>query len=120
MKALVDGFRAIYRGDRKILFMMAALFLAAVWLAVLTVTSLRPEAVTVKVGYSDLGAYRDGKWYYMWVFAAFSAILGFGHNLVAVRVYEKKGASAAMLFLAMSIGIAVGTVLYLMKLLGEG
>lgn len=100
--------------------MMIVLFLSAGVLCVLTVMNLRVGSTMVKIGYSDLAGYEDGKWYYMFVFAALGGVLGVMHNLITVRIYEKKGASAAMLFLAMSLGIAIGAIMYLAKLLGEG
>lgn len=120
MKSIVEGFRAIYRNDRRVIVMMGVLMLVSIGLIIFSISSLKPGSVVVKVGYSDISAYRDGKWYYMWVFAGLGAILGVVHNLIAVKIYEKKGGSAAMLFLTVSVALVIFTIIYLTKLLGEG
>ena len=85
------------------------------------------------IGYSDIGeftggdplslwssgGYRTGGWAEMAVFPILGVILGVLHNLFAVQAFKRRGKGFAMAVVMISMMIAVGAFVLLMRLLGE-
>jgi hypothetical protein len=123
MKNLVTVVGKIYREDRGVLVMMILVFLVGMGLVLLPVIDLAPSNPKTWVRYVDVGqdmGYEEGDWWYILGFAVLGLVIGVLHNLIAVRLYQKRGRDMAMLFLGVSVGIAVLAILYLLKILGEG
>ena len=101
---------------------------------IFSLVTLSPSSAIVKTGYSDIGSfagddltgmrsaggYRDGAWGAMFVFPILAVIIGLLHNMIAIRLYKRRGEGSAQAFLAMSFAILIGAVIVLAKLLGEG
>ena len=66
------------------------------------------------------GGYRDGAWGAMFVFPILALIIGVFHNLIAVRLCNRRGEGSARAFLTMSLAILVGALIVLIRLLREG
>jgi hypothetical protein len=123
MKNIVKAVGRIYREDRGVLLMMGVVFLVGVVLVLMPVVSLAPSSPKTWVRYVDVGqsmGYEEGAWWYVLGFSALGVVVGVLHNFIAVRLYQKRGRDMAMLFLAVSVGIAVVAILYVLKILGEG
>ena len=113
---------------------MIVLAVLALGLLVFSVVTLQPGASVVKVGYGDIGRYQggewssmsnsggyhDGSWAEMLAFPALAVIFGVLHNLIIVKIFEKRGAGLAMLFMLISVMLVLGAWLVLIRLLGEG
>lgn len=134
MKDLKENFLKIYKEERVLFWMMVALLVMGVGLMIFGLVNLRTGTAVVKVGYGDIGRYQggewssmansggyhDGGWMEMLAFPIMAVILGVLHNLLTVKLFEKKGPGVAKLFVVMSIALVVATGLALQRLLGEG
>lgn len=94
-------------------------FVLALLLFLFSVFNLNPNASVVKIGYGDIGGYRDGSWSDLLVFPIFAIILGVLHNLLALRIFHKRGGGMAKFFLLTTTILIFGTFLVLNRLLGE-
>ena len=134
MKNFRTSIIEIYRENRSLLVFMILSFMLAAGLLVFSLTKLDSTSAVVKVGYGDIGRYQGGEWssmansggYYdaswteMLAFPALALIFGLLHNLLAVKLYSKKGAGVAQVFVIYSICLALATFVVLSRLLGEG
>ena len=64
-----------------------------------------------RVSYGWLGRYGD--------FPILGLVLGVLHNLFAIQVYERRGKGFAVTMILVSILVAVGAFVLLLRLLGE-
>ena len=89
-------------------------------LLVFSIVTLNPNASVVKVGYGDIGGYRDGTWASLIAFPLLALNFGILHNLLTLRIYRKRGGGMAKFFLITTSLLVLGTILVLIRLLGEG
>ena len=133
MKNLSETLGQLYKEHRDVLWFMVALAVMAVVLLIFSLVKLSPSSAVVKVGYGDIGSatgeefsemqtaggYRDGSWMNMIRYPIFALVVGVMHNLVALKLFKKRGAAVAKVFLSMSILLVMGGFLVLTRLLGE-
>ena len=134
MKNYGQHFGEIAREKKGLFSLMAFLALVCLVLFIISVVTLKPSTAVVKVGYGDIGSfagedlvemrtaggYRDGSWVDMLAFPILAVVLGVIHNFISIRICVKRGDSAAKAFVLISIGVALGAILVLFRLLGEG
>ena len=121
MKELISDFKAIYHHDRRILLMMAFLFAASVLLVLLPLLNLSAATPKIWARYSDITrGYSEGSWWYLLSFSILGLTLGISHILIAARLYTKRSASVALLFLGISLAVVLIAIAFLTKILGEG
>lgn len=121
MESFSEIIKKIYREERLMLILMILNSLAALALLIFSFVSLNPNATVVKVGYSDvIGGYRDGSWMDLLTFPILAILFGFVHNLVALRVFYKRGAGMTKFFLLVTTTLIIGTFIVLIRLLKEG
>ena len=120
MKELKADFLQIWREEHGVLIMMVLNFLAAVAFVIFFVVSLNLDSSVMKIGYGDIGGYRDGGVVDILAFPILAVIFGVLHNLLAARVFHKKGSGMTKFFLFVTTILILGTFLVLMRLLGEG
>ena len=119
MRSLKDTIIKLYYEDRGILVLMAAVFVCALGLFVFALTKLDPNSSVVKVGYGDIGGYRDGGWTSMIAFPVLALLYGFLHNMLALRIYDRRGSGMMKLFLIVTLMLIFGTTLVLLRLSSE-
>lgn len=102
------------------LVLMILNLLASVALFIFSIINLNPNIAVVKIGYGDIGGYRDGSWVDMLAFPVLALILGVFHNLVALKIYHKRGAGMTKFFILTTTALIAGTLIVLIRLLGEG
>ncbi|MBR3233160.1 hypothetical protein IKF74_02685 [Candidatus Saccharibacteria bacterium] len=133
MKDIRAGFRKIFREDKGLLVAMLVLFGFGVLLILHTLIHFKAGGTTMYIGYSDIGGftggdplslwnsggYRTGGWAEMAVFPILGLILGVLHNLFAIQAYERRGKGFAVTMVLLSILVAVGAFVLLLRLLGE-
>ena len=114
--------------------LMVVMAVFSIILFIYSMANLHPNASVVKVSYGDIGRYQggewssmsnsggyhDGAWQTMLVYPLFALIFGVLHNVIALRIYRKKGDKVASVFLAVTIAMILFTTLTLWRLLGEG
>lgn len=133
MKDIGAGFKKIFREEKGLLVMMLVLFVMGVVLILHTLFHFKAGGTTMYIGYSDIGeftggdplslwssgGYRTGGWAEMAVFPILGLILGVLHNLLAVQIFKRRGKGFAMAVVIISMMIAAGAFVLLLRLLGE-
>ena len=113
--------------------MQVVLLLFSLILFVFSILHLNPSSSVVKVSYGDIGRYQggewssmsnsggyhDGSWMEMLAFPVIAIVFGGLHNLIVVKLYERRGAALAVVFTVVSIFLVLLTFLVLVRLLGE-
>ena len=94
--------------------------LLSIGLLVFSIVTLNPNASVVKIGYGDIGGYRDGTWASLIAFPLLALNFGILHNLLTLRIFQKRGGGMAKFFLITTSFLILGTLLVLIRLLGEG
>ena len=120
MKELKKSFREIYQKQAGLFRLMLVLFALGIALLVYAVFSLQPGNAVVKIGYGDVSSYRDGSWTEMLAFPILALILGVVHNVLAAKIYAKRGAGMAKVVVVCSIVLVLFAGLTLMRILGDG
>ena len=125
--SLGEIWREVCRQQKGLMAAMIILAVLSVILLIFALTTLRPQNTVVIVGYGDVygeiagisGGYRRDSWLNMLAFPALAVMYGFVHNLLALRVYRKYGKDAALVMIAATMLLIVGTVVVMFRLLGE-
>lgn len=120
MNNFKSDFLKIYHSERGILLFMILNFLTALGLLIFSIITLNPNASVVKIGYGDIGGYRDGTWVGLLAFPLLAINFGILHNLLTLRIFHKRGSGMAKFFSITTIFLILGTILVLIRLLGEG
>ena len=120
MKTFKEDIIKIYQTEKGILLLMAFNFIVSVVLFLVAVVNLNPNSAVVKVGYGDIGGYRDGAWTDMLVFPIIATLFGIFHSLLAVRLFHKRGSGMTKFFLLVTTALLFGTFFVLIRLLREG
>lgn len=120
MKTLKEDFIKIYRNERGIIVLMLFNLLLSIGLFVFSLIKLNPNTPAVKIGYGDIGGYRDGAWFDMFSFPLLAITFGILHSFLAVRIFHKRGSGMSKFFLLISTSLILGTLLVLIRLLREG
>ena len=133
MKALAENFKLIFEKHKMLLFGMMILLIVSVALFIFTILNLGTNATVVKVSYGDIGRYQggevtamansggylDGVWTERFAYPILAVVFGIFHNLLAVKLFEKKGRGMAGLFVIFSITVVIATFIVFGRLLGE-
>ena len=119
MKNFVTDIKQLYHSDRISLVVIILNVIASIALFVFSIIKLSPDSAIVKVGYGDIGGYRNGSWADMLAFPLLAIIFGIFHNLIALRIFEKRGASMAKFFVLITLILVAGTFVLLLRLTGE-
>ena len=120
MKHFIEDLKKIYRNERLTLVLIIINILGSIALLVVGILKLNPDSAIVKIGYGDIGGYRNGSWADMLVFPLLAIIFGFFHTLIALRIYEKRGAGMTKFFLITTTVLIVGAFIVLTRLVQEG
>ena len=120
MKNFKKDLIKIYQTERGILILMILNFVFSLGLFIFAILSLNPSAAVVKISYGDIGGYQDGSWANMMAFPILAIIFGVLHNLLALRIFHKRGGGMTKFFLITTTALIASTILVLIRLLGEG
>lgn len=112
--------KQIYQNERFMLILMVLNIVASIALIVLGIINLSPASAVVKVGYGDIGGYRDGAWTDMIAFPLLGIIFGVFHNLIAIKIFQKRGTGMTKFFLITTTILIAGAFIVLIRLLKEG
>lgn len=120
MKDFQVDFKKIYQTERIMLILMIFNFVFSLALAIFGLTKLSPSSSVIKVGYGDIGGYRDGSWTDLIAFPLLAILFGILHNFIALRIYHKRGAGMTKFFLITTTMLIVGAFIVLVRLVQEG
>ena len=117
MKDFGDLIKQIYQEERFMFILMIFNAILSIALFVVGVINLNPSAAVVKIGYGDIGGYRSGSWADMLTFPILAVIFGVFHNLIAIRIFQKRGAGMTKFFLIATTALIIGASIVLLRLL---
>ena len=120
MKDIKEDIKKIYKNERLMLVMMILNFLASLALLIFSIIKINPASSVIKVGYGDIGGYRDGSWTDLIAFPLLAILFGILHNFIAIRIFHKRGAGMTKFFLITTTVLIVGTFIVLIRLAQEG
>ena len=120
MKDFKEDIKKIYKDERLMLIMMILNFLVALALMIFSLIKLNPSSSVIKVGYGDIGGYRDGSWTDLIAFPLLAILFGVLHNFIAVRIFHKRGAGMTKFFLITTTTLIIGAFIVLIRLVQEG
>ncbi len=120
MKGLKEDFLNIVRSDKAVLVLMILNFLFATLLLVFSLIKLNPSSPMIKIGYGDIGGYRDGSWTNQFTFSLAAILFSILHNLLALKIFRKRGAGMAKFFLVTTAMLILGAFVVMFRLLKEG
>lgn len=120
MKHFAEDFKKIYQTEPFMLALMILNLLASIGLIIFSIVNLNPDSATIKVGYGDIGGYRDGSWTDFLAFPLLGLLFGVFHNFIAIDVFHKRGAGMTKFFLVTTSTLIIGAFIILIRILGEG
>ena len=120
MKTYIEDFKKLYFEERWMLILIILNFIASIVLLVFSIVNLNPNSAVVKIGYGDIGGYRDGAWTDMFAFPTLAVLFGLLHGLIAVKIYHRRGAGMTKFILITTSMLIVGAFIVLIRLLKEG
>lgn len=120
MKYFSEDIKTIYQTERMMLVLMCANLLGSLALMIFGIIHLSPASPMIKIGYGDIGGYRDGSWTEMLVFPIIAIILGVFHNLIAIKIFHKRGGGMAKFFIITTSALIAGAFIVLVRLVKEG
>ena len=134
MKNIPENFKKIFESHKGLLMAQAFLLIISITLFIFSLLNLGSSTTVVKTSYADIGRYQGGEWSSMansggyhddtwterFAYPLFAVIFGILHNLIAIKIFEKKGSGAAGYFVLFSIVLVLATFVVSIRLLGEG
>jgi hypothetical protein len=134
MKSITENFKKIFENHKGLLMAQAILLVISIALLIFSLFNLNSTTSIVKASYGDIGRYQGGDWSSMansggyhddvwterFAFPLLAIIFGVLHNLIAIKVFEKKGSGMAGYFVLFSVSLALATFVVFIRLLGEG
>ena len=134
MKNIPENFKKIFESHKMLLSAQTLLLVISIALLIFSLFNLGSNTTVVKTSYGDIGRYQGGEWSSMansggyhddawterFAFPLLAIIFGVLHNLIAVKIFEKKGSGAAGYFILFSIILVLATFVVFLRLLAEG
>lgn len=117
--ALKSDFIELYQTERGAVALMVLNTILSVALLIFSLANLNTNASVAKIGYGDIGGYRDGAWYDMLAFPLLAINFGLFHNLLALRIFHKRGGAMAKFFLLTTTALILGAIRVFACLVGE-
>lgn len=127
-------FKEIFEKHKGLAIAQIILLVASIALLIFSLLNLSSTTTVVRTSYGDIGrfqggnwssmansgGYHDSAWYERFAYPILAIVFGVGHNLLAFKLYRKKGAGLAGFFVVFSIFLVLATFLVFGRLLGEG
>lgn len=120
MKTYFEDLKKIYFEERWMLILIILNLVVSIALFVFSIVRLNPNSAVVKIGYGDIGGYRDGSWTDLIAFPILAILFGVLHSFIAVKIYHRRGAGMTKFFLITTSMLIVGAFIVLIRLLKEG
>lgn len=113
-------FSSIFREQRGFFALLAINILLGVVLCLISCFSIKLDTVGVKIGYGDIGGYKDGTWTDMLVFPVLALLFGMVHAAIAVRIFGRHGDGMAKVFTFITTILLIGLYVLFFRLINEG
>ena len=119
MKTFKEDIIKLYQTEKGIVTLIVLNLIFSITLFIFSIVNLNPNSTVVKIGYGDIGGYRDGAWFDMIVFPILALVFGILHSLLTIKIFHKRGSGMAKFFIITTVALVMGTFLVLIRLLGE-
>ena len=119
MKEFKSNIIKVYQSERGLLIIIILNILLSIGLLIFSLINLNPGISVLKVGYGDIDGYRDGTFIDLLAFPVLAIIFGVFHNLLAIKIFQKRGGGMAKFFLLITTALIFGSILILARLLGD-
>ena len=134
MRNIPENFKKIFESHKMLLAAQVILLVMSIALFIFSLLNLGSTTTVVKTSYGDIGRYQGGEWSSMansggyhddvwterFAFPILAVVFGLLHNLLAIKIFEKKGSAMAGYFVLFSVSLVLATFVVLIRLLGEG
>lgn len=134
MKKIPENFKKIFESHKMLLAAQVILLVLSIALFIFSLLNLGSTTTVVKTSYGDIGRYQGGEWSSMansggyhddvwterFAYPILAIVFGVLHNLIAIKIFEKKGSAMAGYFVLFSVSLVLATFVVLIRLLGEG
>ncbi|MBP5511947.1 hypothetical protein J6X90_00975 [Candidatus Saccharibacteria bacterium] len=134
MKKIPENFKKIFENHKALLLAQVFLLVISIALFIFTLLNLGSNTTVVKTSYGDIGRYQGGEWSSMansggyhddtwterFAYPLLAIVFGILHNLIAIKIFEKKGSGAAGYFVLFSVALVFATFVVFTRLLAEG
>ena len=134
MKKIPENFKKIFENHKMLLAAQVILLVLSIALFIFSLLNLGSTTTVVKTSYGDIGRYQGGEWSSMansggyhddvwterFAYPILAIVFGVLHNLIAIKIFEKKGSAMAGYFVLFSVSLVLATFVVLIRLLGEG
>ena len=120
MKDLKADLKKIYQNERIMLVFMIGNLLLSLALMIFSFIKINPSSSVTKVGYGDIGGYRDGSWTDLIAFPLLALLFGVMHNFIAVRIFHRRGAGMTKFFILITTLLIIGAFIVFIRLTQEG
>ena len=120
MRSIKEDFIKIVQTERGLIFLMVLNLLFSIALVIFAIVNLNPNSLVTRVGYGDIGGYREGPWSSQFAFVIAGIIFGVLHSLLSIKIFHKRGSGMAKFFLITTTMLIFGTFVVLIRLLREG
>lgn len=134
MKNIPENFKKIFESHKMLLTAQVILLVASIALFIFSMINLGSNTTVVKTSYGDIGRYQGGEWSSMansggyhddvwterFAYPILAIVFGILHNLLAIKIFEKKGSAMAGYFVLFSVSLVLATFVVLIRLLEEG
>ena len=134
MRNIPENFKKIFESHKMLLTAQVILLVISIALFIFSLLNLGSNTTVVKTSYGDIGRYQGGEWSSMansggyhddvwterFAFPILAIVFGILHNLLAIKIFEKKGSAMAGYFVLFSVSLVLSTFVVLIRLLGEG
>lgn len=118
MKRFTIVAKDIFHEHKVLLMLMFILFLMSLAFFVFSLFCLHPEIPVATIGYSDVNGYRSGGWANLLAFPILAILFGVIHNILAMRIFQKRGAGLAQVFVVITMFLLLGAFMVLLRLIG--
>ena len=118
-----ENLEKIFKEHRSLFVAMVLLLIVSLMLMIYVMVNLNSRATVIKSSYSDIGRYQGGEWssmqnaggYYdgRWTerlaYLILALVFGVLHNLIAIRIFTKKGEKVALFFVIFTFSLVLST-----------
>ena len=134
MRNIPENFKKIFESHKMLLAAQVILLVMSIALFIFSLLNLGSTTTVVKTSYGDIGRYQGGEWSSMansggyhddvwterFAYPILAIVFGILHNLLVIKIFEKKGSAVAGYFVLFSVSLVLATFVVLIRLLGEG
>ena len=117
MKNIPENFKKIFESHKMLLAAQVILLVLSIALFIFSLLNLGSTTTVVKTSYGDIGRYQGGEWSSMansggyhddvwterFAYPILAIVFGVLHNLIAIKIFEKKGSAMAGYFVLLLI-----------------